>query len=698
MSILGATGLGRQWGTFGRRAFVLCACLGVSIGSLAETAAVKPLSERESVTTAASATSALTPKGEAMSETSYRLPPMMITAEKDSWLGLIARPQDEISQDVIRHRPTSNPVDLLRSLNSSLTISHSLLGAILTPELRGFDGKHTKVLVDGCPVNTPWNGASSLSGFPLRRLQKATVAPAGSSLIYGPNGMAGAVNLTLPGAKDLEGLTMVQEMGSEGLHHQEFTYGRVAHDNEHLVGLFLDDSKATRHYKTYGTGDTSWDNKLFMYRGRVETENGWVFKATILESDGTLSIPNYMEKFNPWQMSHRDFVVEKDFGKDRNLIVRHATYKDFSSTQYYRDYDLMIASGSIDPAEDVKLRMKTSEVLFNFPLGNKNHLTIGGQKQEVQDVGHTVKANVAGKWLETKGYFLSDFIEATDKLKFHLVARSDESFSSDKENSWSASADYKVGKKVGIGAGFSHTLRFPNVQELYRGSKVFGNENLKPEKAENREFRLSYQISDSWKTNVTHFSSAIDNKITSIIAAANANIPGVGAVAKKDSYYINIDEAEISGWEMGLNGTFNAKFDGWLSYTKLDKADDTKNNLRLVSKPSFRLTGGVLYHAARNSGMLSVEHQGRISATRTLDSAGNATMYNEVEPSTCLNLNLRREIMKDCFLYLDVENLTDKEDAVLIQASDSKNKMGLLMDPIYYRSGRKTLLGLELKF
>ena len=59
MSILRATGLGRQWGTFGLRAFLLFAWLGVSIGSFAETAAVKALSERESVATAASAASVL---------------------------------------------------------------------------------------------------------------------------------------------------------------------------------------------------------------------------------------------------------------------------------------------------------------------------------------------------------------------------------------------------------------------------------------------------------------------------------------------------------------------------------------------------------------------------------------------------------------------------------------------------------------
>ncbi|HEY9070847.1 MAG TPA: TonB-dependent receptor [Candidatus Ozemobacteraceae bacterium] len=628
----------------------------------------------------------------------YNLPVLTIDAEKATYQGLITRPQDEIPQNLILHRPTSNPVELLRSLNSSVTPGNGLLGAVFTPQLRGFESNQTKVLIDGCPVNTPWNGASSLSGFPLRRLQKASIIPGGSSLIYGPNGMGGAINLTLPTAKDLEGVTFTQEAGSEGTRHQEYTYGRVSHNNEHLLGLFLDGYDGTRHYKTYGTGETKWDNQMFMYRGRVETDNGWVFKATILDSDGMLSIPNYKEQFEPWRMSHRDFVVEKDFGNERNLILRHATYMDFSSTQYFFDYNLTIASGAINSAEDVTVRMKTTEALYNFPVGGKHHLTIGGQKQEIKDVGHTVKANVANTWLETKGYFISDSIHATDKLDMHLVARSDESFASDKESTWSAAADYKIFSKSSIGMGFSHTLRFPNFQELYRGSKVFGNESLEAEKADNRELRLSHQLNDNWGFNITRFTSDIDNKITSIIAAADITVPGVGAVKKKDSYYINIDKAKIDGWELGLNGKINETVDGWVSYTRLDRAEDTKNDLRLVSRPGFRMTGGVLLHRNRNSAMLSIEHQGRTPATQTLDSAGKATLYEGVDASTCLNLNLRRRVSDDCSLYLSVENLADRDEIVLSQASDSQNRTGLLMDPITYRSGRKTLLGMELNF
>jgi len=628
----------------------------------------------------------------------FRLPDLAVDAERATYKGLFERTQDSISLEKIELKAYKDPVELLRSMNPSITGGHGLLGSVMTPEIRGFEGRHTKVLIDGCSINTAWNGTSSLSGFPIRRLQKATVVPGGSSLVYGPNGLAGAVNLTLPTARDLEGLTMVQEAGSEGMRHEEYIYGKVAHQNEHLFGVFRDSYDGKRYYKTYGIGGNNSDNLMLMYRGRVETDSGWVFKATVLESDGSISIPNYMERFEPWEMSHHDYVVEKDFGNDRSLVLRYARYRDYSATQYYTDYSLTVASGTIDHAGDVTLQMKTIEALYNFKLGKCHSLTVGAQQQEVKDTGHDMKPGIENNWLDTKGYFISDSIAAGDKLDLQLIARSDESLESDSETSWSVAANYALTSRLDIGAGVSRTVRFPNVQELYRGSRVFGNENLDPEKADNREFRLGYRVSDDWNLSLTRFDSDIENKISQITSAAGGVIAGVGTLKAKDAYYINIDEASQAGWEVSIDGTINRDFDAWFNYTRIDSAEDETRNLRLVAKPEYKFVGGTNYHHGKLSAMLSCEHQGATKATQTIDSAGKATNYDRVDSSTIFNLGLRHRFTERFSMYLDIDNIADKDDAVLVQSSDVKHPKGWLADPIYYRSGRRFTFGAEMKF
>jgi outer membrane cobalamin receptor len=635
---------------------------------------------------------------EEISQVVFSLPSLTIDAERATYQSIISRPNDEIDQQKIELLQKTNPVDLISKINPSVNFNHSLLGAITTPEMRGFDGRQTRVMLDGSPINTPWNGSSQLSGFPLRRLHKVSVVPGGAALVYGTSAMGGAVNFTLPTARNLPGLRLTQEVGSRGTRHQEFLYGKIAHQNEHLFGLFLDDYTGKKHYKTWGTAGNEFDNAMWMYKGRVDTDSGWTFKTTLLESHGEISIPNYLQRFEPWEMSHRDFVVEKGFANNQRLILRYSHYRDYSRSQPYTDYGLETKAGKADPADDVTVNMKNYEVLYNLPASQKHFITFGAQRQSVKDDGHAVKGGVANKWLDSTGYFINDSVTANDKLDLQVTARVDESFSNDSEFSWSVDADYKLSDKTGFGAGISRTLRFPNVQELYRGTRVYGNENLDPENAKNLEFRLRHFLNDNWETSLTRYISNVENMIAIGTAGAAMNIPGVGPVLAKDSYYLNIDKAEIQGWEFALNGSLNEKFDAWLSYTRFDRAQDKEKNLRLVSQPSYRMSVGTVFECKGFSAILSCAHQGKTPETRTVDSAGKSTVYEGLDAVTTLDLGLRHQFNDNFAVYLNVENLTDKKDAILVQGSDLKNKAGLLKDPLYYQDRRKTVVGMEVKF
>jgi outer membrane receptor for ferrienterochelin and colicin len=135
-----------------------------------------------------------------------------------------------------------------------------------------------------------------------------------------------------------------------------------------------------------------------------------------------------------------------------------------------------------------------------------------------------------------------------------------------------------------------------------------------------------------------------------------------------------------------------------MGYTIFERVHDSQTNLRLVAKPDFRITGGASYSRGKFSAMLTCMHQGKTPGTQTVDSSGRATQYDKVAASTLLDLGLRHELSHDCSIYVNVENLTDKDDAILIQGSDLANKFGLLRDPLVYNNGRKTVLGMELKF
>ncbi|MFW5739658.1 MAG: TonB-dependent receptor, partial [Myxococcota bacterium] len=61
--------------------------------------------------------------------------------------------------------------------------------------LRGFDQRQILVTLDGVPIQVPYDGQLDLGKFPLGLVQRVTVVKGAGSLLFGPNGLGGAVNI-----------------------------------------------------------------------------------------------------------------------------------------------------------------------------------------------------------------------------------------------------------------------------------------------------------------------------------------------------------------------------------------------------------------------------------------------------------------------------------------------------------------------
>lgn len=621
-------------------------------------------------------------------ETTYQIPEMTIDAERATYQALISRPQDEIGSAAIELKLQRNPVKMLHTCNPSIVLGGGLRGATVTPAYRGFDGKYMAVTIDGCPVNTGWNGTSPLSGFPMSRMQKITVVPGGAGLVYGSNSVAGAVNFILPTARDLEGFTLTQEVGGEGTRHQEYIYGRVAYHNEHLFAFFIDEYTGDRRFKDFsnaknsahnlGTIDNSKDNRMFMYRGRLELDCGLLLKATILENHGSISCPSFFERFTPWNMSLYDYSVEKDFGRSGNLTLRYAKYKDFSSTYAYKAGDKELSNGTLIPDGDVQVNMDTMELLYNLEADDRNFVTIGAIRQEIEDIGHGFQTG-GRKKVDTTGFFISDSIRATEKLDLHLAGRSDTSYEGDAKSSWALGSNYEISDRTTVGLGLSQVVRNPSMQELYRSNNR-GNPNLEAENANSLELRLNQKLSQKWQVSLAWFDSEIDNYIE----------------ADASGTFQNIKEAGIAGIEFSADGSLNDKLDAWFGYTDFTRAENETDDQRLVNKPKFRVVAGTRYHQNKLSAMVSMSHQGATDAI--------GAIFPKADASTMFDLSIRQQATRDLAFYLNIENLTDQDEVQLSQASGRAvyAKNGSLnlnqSGPINYEPGRLVTLGMELKF
>jgi outer membrane receptor protein involved in Fe transport len=643
-------------------------------------------------------------KAQAISEDDavYVMPSLSIDADRATYQSIISKPQDEVNPERMEATVTHNPIKMIRAQNSSVVLGGGLGGATVSPRVRGLESRYTAVTIDGASVNTPWNWSSPLSGFPMGRLKRITLANTGTAMVYGQNTSGGAINFVLPSGSDLEGFTMTQEQGGEGTSRQEYIYGYAGEGNEHLIAIFNDAYNGSRRFDNGVSINNRNDNRMFLYKASFDLSHGWQFKPTIIENDGTITVGDAwgtLERFEPWKMSLHNYTLTKNIDDKSNFSLRYTKYNDYSRDVYYTDNALtnVMNPGKVDGETNVD--MNTYEALYNIKANDKHYVNLGIQKQEAKDSHDSVSADFQKTTLKNTSFFVADSIAATDKLNLHIIARSDEDYEGDRDVSYSVNTSYDITDKTSLGFGVSKTMQLPTIQDLYRSSKgTYGNPNLNKEKSDSYEIRVNHEISDKWDINVTTYNYDVKDKITTKTAGElgltgkswfKDNKGNAVTLAAADNVKTNVQRAEISGFEIALNGELSSNLDAWVSYTDYARARDKDTKIRFEDIPEYRATTGLIYKENKTTSVLSVSHQGEIKATGG---------YKKVKASTLVDLSLREQIRSDFALYIKVANLTDKKDVVLSQNTPSHAKMGLAPNSYYYEDGRTVTMGMEVKF
>ncbi|MFH1567410.1 MAG: TonB-dependent receptor plug domain-containing protein, partial [Gemmatimonadota bacterium] len=98
-----------------------------------------------------------------------------------------------------------------RSLDEAIALVPGLLvriGGAGTPRIdfRGFRTRHVQLLLDGIPINDTYDAQFDPTTIPVEFIERIKVTTGGGSLLYGPSGNGGVINIiTRRGAEELEG-------------------------------------------------------------------------------------------------------------------------------------------------------------------------------------------------------------------------------------------------------------------------------------------------------------------------------------------------------------------------------------------------------------------------------------------------------------------------------------------------------------
>jgi len=483
-----------------------------------------------------------------------------------------------------------------------------------TPSIRGFDGKHTLILVDGKRYAGPQGKFDDPTRFTSGNIERIEIVRGPMSSLYGSEAMGGVINIITKKAK--------KNHVSAGLKYGNYSHGDGSTNfsfNMQLADPTRDDYLGKVSFSL--SGQQLWQDNMVVGDG-----------TTLLPDDDTGSLAGNLgidltdsfkiefdAGYNKTDKEHYLFTV----GSLTTSANEYESY-DFSGGLYYtsemlnamirlysshyeKDYEKRYTEGRMagsisgrgtdfdEGIRETNVVEAKIDSLFITPIGD-HFVTFGGEYRQEEHESVRIAAgnpcstvtrdgvtqNVGCYDPDSSAVYLQDEWMIGEHLVFVPSIRYDDYEGFDSEWSPKAGLVYKMTKQLRVKANYGHSFRAPGSGELFKdyygmGGRyhIIGNENLDPEISDSFDFAVE-SSGDNWFGRIGYFYNDIDDLIQTVFQRAGGQT--------MTYQYQNIAKAKLQGLEIEGNWQATEELRLGLGYTYLDAKDETTDE-RLIGKP-----------------------------------------------------------------------------------------------------------------
>jgi outer membrane receptor for ferrienterochelin and colicins len=474
-----------------------------------------------------------------------------------------------ISQEEIEESNANNLADLLQFAGSVHIKDNGGLYAKKDVLIRGFRGDQVLILIDGQPYNNPNDGEVKLQQIPIELIKRVEVLKSPSSAIYGPNAMGGVINIITKDAKDISKTTLNLGLGSYNTKQlgisSSFTGDKSSfvfiyddlYSDGHRENSKIDREDFFAKYK-YLLSETTDIKVAFKYNDSYIEYPG----TTIFQSNGIMDDID----------RNINFVLNQNFEeKDRQISLFNNNRDLYAITYGFTDYitDTNINSYGLSYQENLYLKNHT--VSYGLDL-TKNEV-----EAKINYFDYGIFAYTEDNYNKdnlNKAVFIQDKYNYNEKNIFSYGLRYDDHDEYGSELSPKFGYIYKINDNLNFNFAASQSFRAPSFYELYG---TYGNLDLKPEKTDSFDLGFKY-FDDVCSREISIFKRDVkDLIVTDYVNEIN----------------LNEESADITGFEISSNRTFNNKFEFGFNYTYL-KAEDV-NGEQLIDMPNHEMSLNLHY-------------------------------------------------------------------------------------------------------
>jgi vitamin B12 transporter len=475
-----------------------------------------------------------------------------------------------ISGEDLDRRQIYNLADALRSVPGMAIMRTGQAGAQTSLFSRGSQSDHVSFLYAGRKLNGGFSGTYNLGQIALNGVGSVEVLRGSSSVQYGAEGIGGAVMIRSQTKQNR--MNWVMEVGSN---HSFFNRINSGFDDSGWEGSIGASLYATDNEQPYSQFDSQSGS---FHLSRQVSEN-LKFDFLSLGSKSNVNYPGNVKSFS--------YPIEGQFQEIEEILISPGVQikiEDWKVKAFYCfSEDNLVGKDSFsDTTYDADTNALDFQV--NGAVTDGVEIVLGGSYEEESFYKKENSTNIVdiNKKADSESIFALSTFSYGEDFSLVLGARHDNFSDYGSASTWSALLEKDLFEDITFVTRYSTSFSPPQANDLYG---VWGNPDLKPEKADSWEVGLIASPHEIMNLRLTYFDTTFED----LIDWSGFTTANVGTARSK-----------------GLETSLDLNQEGYssrLSFSYLE-AENSSTSERLLRRP--RIMGNLVVQHANNERTLGI--------------------------------------------------------------------------------------------
>ncbi|MEQ8292722.1 MAG: TonB-dependent receptor [Roseovarius sp.] len=573
-----------------------------------------------------------------------------------------------LTEEEIEDRGARYAVDLIRALPGVSVSRTGSAGGLTQVRMRGHEGNHTLVLIDGVEVVSPSQGEYDFSGLLSADIERIEVLRGPQSSLYGSNAIGGVISITTKRATEpgISGRAGV-EFGSDGTAQVSLA---LRQRSDKLALSFSATRRDTGGYDVSGlNGEDDGDiNETYNLNAQYFATENLTFGGTLrhVKSRSDLDSQVYTALTPAGQILVDDLSGSDTAETFGSLYAELDTFDgrfrnrlDLSFADIQTDRFNGTGAQSGDTTETrQKISYKGSVALDGGTVETARHVVTVGAEWERETFVNNNPAFVSApsqliKQTREQTALVAEYQgKLTDSFNMQLSLRHDFNDAFEDFTTYAAGLSYTLpNRTTRLHASGGTGVQNPTMFEQFGFSNDFiGNPDLKPEQSQGWDIGIEQQfLGGRGLVDITYFQDELTDEISTTVDPATGRWKPFNQMGKSDR----------KGVEIGASLQVTARLDLGLNYTWLEA--ENPNGSTEVRRPEHEVLLQMGYNFPDDRTRFTMDVQHVANNVDLFFPPSFISVPVTLPDYTLANIGLRHQLTDSVEIYGRIENLTDEK-------------------------------------